>query len=630
MKKYIESVMLMLIGLVAFSACSDDDTNYQWATASGEQVYFSNALPSKTDLSFEESSFTIQVSRVKTDEAITVPLSLEEATGVFTAPSSVSFAAGSKTADLVISYDPAKLEYDNYISGTLSISDKQYTTPYGSSAYTFSAGVPSPYVSIGTGTFIEDFYFGFSAKVEIMQNQENPNVFRIYGAYDDVDGGTQSEYLELTVLHSGQTLNDVPITIDGLVYWPAYNTGYHHSSYDADIKIYHPSAFSDYGAEENWVLSRVLAYQDDGVTPGQIQLAPCYYMDGVGGWASYSQNTEGMVIINFPGYTPLDFSLDLTYTGIFTSVSGEVFAAGELALGEDATNAKAVVVSASEDAEEVAAAIAAGTMEAVDVTAGNINVPIADGMTGKLQLVVAVLYEDEVKAVQSAVFEYYGGGSNPWVSLGIGLMTDNFVVTMYSPDGESVFEPLTYEVEIEENTDYPGLYRVVDAFAQTAEFLEVGFTSANLEVNAVDPEGVYIEAQATGVDDGDGMVYIASYGGYALGSYDFDTVKGAGYLGTLKDGIITLPVFENSNGTPFQGVFFQGSGSWYTGSVGEFRLVLPNTNAASAIAKKAPVMNAKARSFEKRLNAYNKVDKAAMKKAMRALRLKKIQKAQMK
>ena len=123
------------------------------------------------------------------------------------------------------------------------------------------------------------------------------------------------------------------------------------------------------------------------------------------------------------------------------------------------------------------------------------------------------------------------------------------------------------------------------------------------------------------------MISIASYGGYALGSYDFDTVKGAGYLGTLKDGVITLPVLEGSNG-PFQGVFFQGSGAWFAGSVGEFQLVLPNTNAPAA--KRAHIISAIARSFEKRLNAYNKVDKAAMKKAMRALKLRKIQKELMK
>ena len=80
MKKYIQSMMLSLTGMLALTACSSSDTDYHWATASGDQVYFSNTLPSQKDLSFDESSFIVTLNRVKTDESINVSLRSEEHT----------------------------------------------------------------------------------------------------------------------------------------------------------------------------------------------------------------------------------------------------------------------------------------------------------------------------------------------------------------------------------------------------------------------------------------------------------------------------------------------------------------------------------------------------------------------
>lgn len=589
MKKYIESVMLMLIGMVAFSACSNsNDGDYQWATASGEQVYFSNTLPSKTDISFDQSSFTIQVNRVKADEAITVPLTLEEATGIFTAPASVAFAAGSKTADVVISYDPTKLEYDNYISGTLSIADAQFVTPYGSSSYKFSAGVPSPYVSIGTGTFAEDFYFGFTSKVEIMQNQENPNIFRIYGAYNSVDGGTQSEYLELTVLQPGQKLYGVEITMEGLVYWPGYNTGYHHSNYDADIKIYHPSEFQAYGAEENWVLSRVLAYQEDGVTPGQIQLAPCYYMDGVGGWAAYSQNTEGMVIITFPGYTPKDYALSIDYKGGFFNESGQNYASVDVTMGDDVTSVKLAVVEGG-NVDAAVAGVIDGTIESQTITEnGAVNVP--NNNAGFCSIVAVAFDGDE--AVSTAYAKFYTEAGGPqWKSLGVGAYTEDCLLPNYIKNYDS--DPLTYAVEIQENVNKPGLYRMVDPYGSAFPYNEDGDWDASqlwyVIIDATDPDGVFIPEQRTGLNWGDGEFSIQSLGSYYMDAgYPFATVKNAGYMGTLADGVITFPV---------KGLLaiFDGDAS-YANVNGLTKIVLPSA-LPSAAKKRSPKWNNSMRHF---------------------------------
>lgn len=599
MKRYIYNVLLTVFALTAFTACSDSDSDYKWADVpTNAQVYFSNALPSQQNISKKTNSFTIPVNRVKTDDAITVGISLQSDDNFLSAPTSVSFAAGQSTAELAISYDPEALVYDEFKSATLTISDASYTTPYGASEYTFKAGVLSPYASIGTGKLVEDYYWGYNCSVNIMQNQENPNVFRIYGASAPVNGGSASDYLEITVCKPGDTFRGVTVTQNDLVYFADYNTGYHHSTYDADIMWYHPSKFTASNPEEFWLHNVVLAYQEDG-TPGQIQLAPRYYMDGVGGWNA--SQSDDVIVITFPGYAPKDYSAAFACAGVFTDLSGSVFAEGILELGADAQDVRAVVVSADADADAVADAIAAGDLETTAVTAGNIYVPIEEGQTGKLQVVVVVLDEEgAVKGVYASPFEYYGGGANPWQSLGIGLYTEDFIGSVFGAD------PVTYEVEIEENSEHPGLYRMLSPYDGKFPYNEDGDWDAssvyNIEVNAEDPEGVYIEQQATGVDWGYGPISIISWGARYLGSNSFEDVKAEGYLGTLVNGVITLPVFdrETDDGIAhYQGLTVMGTSGYYGCTNGAFKLVLPEAVDSQARAKARSM--AKARSFEKRL-----------------------------
>lgn len=607
MKKNLYSLFLVLMAMAAFTACSSDDNDYQWASVpAGDQVYFSKDLPTQQALSKKASSFTIPVNRVKTDAATTVNIALTSEDNFLTAPSSVQFAAGQASADLVISYDPEALVYDEFKEASLAITTEGVTTPYGAATYNFTAGALSPFASIGKGTFEETYLWGFTASVTITQNQENPNVFRIYGISSAIEnGGDTSPYMEITVCKPGDTFRGVTVTQNDLVYFADYNTGYHHSSYDADIMIYHPSKFTAGSDENTWLHSRVLAYQEDG-TPGQIQLGPRYYMDGVGGW-NQSQN-DGVIIITFPGFQPKDYTATMAAQGVFTDLAGNVFAQAIAELGADATNVKAVVIEADADPEAVADAIVAGELEAYDVEAGGIiNVPIPEGLSGKLQIVLVVIDENgAAKTICSSAFEYYGGAASPWQSLGIGLYTDDFFPSLYNVD------PTTWEVEIEENTETPGLYRMIYPYGESFPYNDPGDwdTSSmyNIEIHAEDPEGVYIPLQNIGVDWGKGMFAIASWGGYCLATGDsFDELKAEGYLGTLVDGVITLPVFEtqgsNDNTITFQGLFAAGSSAYYGCPNGAFKLVLPEAVSESARARAAK--QAKARSFARQLNAYN-------------------------
>lgn len=392
MKKNIYSLFLALIAMAAFTACSSDDNDYQWATVTGNQVYFSKDLPATVEISMKENSFTVPLYRVNTSEAITVNLTSSDDTGFFNVPSSVSFAAGAKQADIVITYDNTQMVYDEFVPETITIASADYTTIYGPTSYSFSAGALSPYKKLGNGSLVEGYYWGYTTSVEVYQNQENPNQFRIYGATTPVDGGSADPYLEITLIQPGQTIANVTITQSDLVYFADYNTGYHHSTYDADIMWEHVAGFKAGAEESAWTFCRVLDYQENGL-PGQIQLAGYYYMEGVGGWNA--SQTDGAIIINFPGYDPKDYALEATYLGRLTDLDDEDNAQFAIEMGEDVEVVKCAITDG--DPDEMAAAIIEGTVETVDLSeAGFVNLPIA--LTGTYNFVAVAFAGGEAVA----------------------------------------------------------------------------------------------------------------------------------------------------------------------------------------------------------------------------------------
>ena len=107
-----------------------------------------------------------------------------------------------------------------------------------------------------------------------------------------------------------------------------------------------------------------------------------------------------------------------------------------------------------------------------------------------------------------------------------------------------------------------------------------------LEVNAQDAEGVYIADQDLNMDWGDGLMGFMSWGARYLSSNSFDDVKNAGYLGTLKDGVITFPVFTTEDGLNYQGLLWLGNSGYYTGTNGEIEIELPGASAyATSLAR---------------------------------------------
>jgi len=205
-------------------------------------------------------------------------------------------------------------------SGSVYVSGQGQVTPDGIYKFTLSftdsigniiatcneqIGEVSQWKTLGTGLIQENFWYETSVEVEIQVSLQDANRFRIVNPFNilnDAIGyyspGTPSPYLDITLLKAGENFDGTDITQEGLVYFPPSNTGYYHTTYEQYVMLLHPSDYYSFHSQEYLLHNRVLSYQSDGQTPAQIQLAPNYFLEGVGGWNN--TQIDGVFIITFP------------------------------------------------------------------------------------------------------------------------------------------------------------------------------------------------------------------------------------------------------------------------------------------------------------------------------------------
>jgi len=594
-------VMSMVLG-----SCSEDKyTPAELLTSA--QVYFPTSNPTSYEILKSDEAQTVNVTlqRIKTDDAITVKLVAEGADGdTISVPASVDFAAGSKTATIPVSCKSALMDYDVAKNISISIAEEAYQTPYGVSSADISIVVPAPWTP-----WINSYSDWTKAGYDADAWPLSKTVASCTGTYTYVnywsgdDPGLPIEYRVSTIdPKQGQFRISNwgagnPLVLD-------YNTETHEIRL---ASVYYLTENSSYGSV--WVSDIIYYYgfvralfgqstanlEDDpdyrstyDPETGLFKMFLAYYVTaGCFGYDAETFQCDGF-------YIP-DYSVAMLYRGILTATDGTPYAQTIIQKGVDATNVIAAVVGKNDDTYAVADALASGELAGTEITEDGIWEFDLEGQTGELKVVVASIVDGAVASVAEAPFEYYGGGSTPWVSLGMGLYTDAFVSPLYTEEGTSS----TYEVEVLESTDEPGRYRLVNAYGAGFPLSEEGTydpsATTYLEINAQDPDGVYITTQDLGANLGDGPLAIVSLGGYYVeNGYSVEELKGYGYLGTLKDGVITLPSFgiKNSEAT-YQGYTYIGDKGYYGAYNNEFKLVLPSARSAASKAKASKINSLK-------------------------------------
>ena len=143
--------------------------------------------------------------------------------------------------------------------------------------------------SIGTGQWIDDFWYGFWDEIEIQQRDDKPEYYRVKSLYtDDVvtsSGsalGTYKDYFVFKVSKDGYVTWDTPLCI---------NTSYQDTG--IDILGHLPSQLSpDFAGDD---AQSVATYDDEGNIQ-YLTIAPYWYVGDLGGFGIHN------LYLAFPGY----------------------------------------------------------------------------------------------------------------------------------------------------------------------------------------------------------------------------------------------------------------------------------------------------------------------------------------
>ena len=547
--KRLAYISLAFFATAALFSCTEKSTYEPGPQASGAQYYFSSDQATSVNISHTTQSVSIDVFRVETGSASTATVSVVDESGLISSASSVTanFAAGSNKATLTFPITPSDWEFAKNYPVNFTIFDE--STPYGKSELTVTYKYPTPLKSLGKAQLTENYFTGQTFTPQVYQSEIDPNEYHIQKFM-----GAKSEDLIIHVTKAGDKFGNVSFTQAGLVYfddaWSGITYADVNSSGTADqhIDVCHPAGFKSYSTDESkWAGSKVVLFQDNGI-PAIVEIAPFYYISGLGGW-DLTQNPANITII-FPGYEPKDYAVEANYAGLFTESDGTVYGEASVTLGADLEGGVAVIVpGADEDA------IAAGieklvSDEAVAFDGSTVRVPLPkDVQTGFYTIVVGGVADGVVQEVDAVPF-YYQGGPLDWDWLLSEWKAYDYNLTERVVEGDPYEMTITKvddthikignlwgtEAEFDAVVDF-------DAMTITIPGYQFAFTASNVKGDlyfvAVDPENEYdvFEDLTTPV------VVKMTPGGLVVDNYDFYIGSG-NYKGYTYDGGIRTTMFK--------------------------------------------------------------------------------------
>jgi hypothetical protein len=284
--KYIKSLfsILMLLSLCVFTSCEQEnegviyDANNQGLSFTFNTFEFS--APANNPV------ISVPVYRAVAGDAFTSSITVSTSAPGVTAPSSVSFAAGEQETTIDINLGQ---ELGVGVIATITITLNEADASVGGVAETeISAYKEYVFESLGMGTFQDNWALGGTYSVEI-QKAQGFDRYRVIDPYKEGltndDGewenwiamGTRCPYIEFLETGEGD-----------LILFNNFALGINYQAVASQpIRAYHASSFSGTNPE--------FSKKVDNKT---YQLAPYYYINGVGGW-NKTEN-DGIIVITLP------------------------------------------------------------------------------------------------------------------------------------------------------------------------------------------------------------------------------------------------------------------------------------------------------------------------------------------
>lgn len=577
---------------IGMGSCDDKNINEDYVPTplTGQVAYFPADISTTFEVKRDATTVEIPVYRAESKGEMTVEIYVTSLDVIENYPyqfaETVTFEDGQKVGYLQVTCNPDEIEYDDEQQYELEI-EENYVTPYGLKTEVVTIVYPSPWLELGTGTYL-DYMFGLSdtepygVETTFYQSEINPNRFRINNPYYPING--EETYFEFQVLQKGMTVDGIEVTMDNLVYFNYMPVTYV-DSFEGIVYVVWPGDLGEnFASESKWTYNYVNAYQEveredsegnkETVTlPGDIFLSPIYIALETGYWAGDTSSDE-LVRIIFPGFDASDISIKLSYEGILTTNSGS-YVIAQVNMGEDLANVKLAVGKGAQGGSLISA-IENGTVETVEITSsGEVRIPFDMANDMGRYVIAAVGYSAEggVENYTSITFTYSGGGSGSnagWTTIGNVDYSEGFICALYTTG------TFTYSLEIQEKDDTPGYYRLVNpygpAYPLSAYMEYESNITTYLYIDATNPERIRV------LDSPQTIMPDPTYGAITCSDqidlwmsqgYDEETLYKYGYYGKLTDGKITfapgtLALYEGNNPDPYQANYLvNSSGTGY-------------------------------------------------------------------
>ena len=343
--------------IAALTACTTEE--YVPATPpTGAQVYISADNPSTITLSRQSESFSLSVLRVDDSADAAYIVEVTDSNTVFfsqiVTDVEISFAKGEKESKLVIAVNQDNLVDGESYALDFRIRDEKATTAYGLSAFSMLAVLPEPYVLLGTATLHEDLLTTFFSDVEtgkaweceVYENANVPGMLYFKNAFtseypynEPGDYVTTDKYFMVNV----KKPDKVYIPYQGL----GMDWGYGEFGVVSLISAYFE------GAPDNWgtLKDGVITFPQKGIL---IQMAD--YNDG----GFYTSNGSGAFVIHLPGAILTDYSVEVSYLGMFVDPEGNAEPVIDIAAGDDVATVNYLIISQDQDVNAAFEGIVAG------------------------------------------------------------------------------------------------------------------------------------------------------------------------------------------------------------------------------------------------------------------------------
>ncbi len=539
MNKYIKYFLYSAMALTLVGCQEEEKVNPGEKDLDGcYKVYFpeQSATSDVTLDPADPSTGVITVSRGNASGDIEVPVEIVDTSKLFSV-SPIVFKDGQSETTCNLTFDGVVVGKSYSIS--ITITDPMYASKYSSNPVSIDFTViKEKWNDLGAGTWYENGDVGYwrftaPAPVEIFQNDNNKNLFRIRMS-DPTTGETvysdnQDEYFVFRVLQPGDELSSgVSITQSDLVIFNIFNTGIYNKNYpSAPIWMVHPNSFGSLADESNFTHNKVLQYQEDG-TPAGVQIAPYYYISGVGGW-NMTQEDDDITIV-FPGAVLTDYSMSVS-VGECSNGSVPV----SFTKGADVDSVHFAVYEGELSLavrERYAKAIAEGTEENAHVAPKEGALSMSFGASGTYTIVAVAFGDGVYQSDAYDVFNYvkHGDEDNYEVDVTLGIeLTSKYANKGYTKINSAEF--FVYG---------SGLTDVKIGLIETDKLEDVDADSLNVLISDVES----IDDSELELVNGDGLVDLFT-GLDPLTSYTMVVKASNGYLATIVEAEVTTEGLAN-------------------------------------------------------------------------------------